>query len=136
MTVKWYGKKIERQVEEATWQVVQRRTEATLARAKESILSGPKSGRIYGEHQASAPGEAPANWTGELVASGATRYNRAQLYGEVVFTAPYALALEYGTEKMEPRPYLRPAAFAEDQKMPLAEEIIQQVRRGLKGEMG
>lgn len=135
MTVKWYGKKIERQVEIATWQVIQRRTEAALVRAQESILSGPKTGRIYGNHQASAPGEAPADWTGELVASGFTRYNRSKLFGEVVFSAPYARALEFGTERMEPRPYIRPAVMAVDQ-IPIADEIIQQIRRGLRGEMG
>lgn len=133
--MKWYGKKVEKQIEEAAWQVVQRRTEATLVRAQQSIILGPKTGIIYGDHQASAPGEAPADWTGQLVASGHTRYNRTALMGEVVFSAPYALHLEYGTEKMEPRPYLRPAFMAENQ-IPLADEITKQIRRGLRGEMG
>jgi len=134
--MKWHGKRIERTVVEAAWQVVMRRTEATLVRAQQSILSGTRTGRMYGTHQASAPGEPPANWTGELVASGGTRYDRSRLVGEVIFSAPYALALEFGTEKMEPRPYLRPAAMAENQRLSLAQEIIQQVRRGLRGEMG
>lgn len=33
----------------------------------EILMKSGKSGRIYGSHQASAEGEAPANWTGKLL---------------------------------------------------------------------
>ncbi len=76
------------------------------------IQAGPKTGRIYKrgnvQHQASAPGEAPATDTGNLVNSGYARRQQRCLWW-VGFTAEYATALEYGTPKMLPRPYLRPA---------------------------
>lgn len=80
--------------------------------AVQSILQGPKTGRIYkrgkGFHQASAPGEAPANDLGFLASSlriVITDKNQVDLSA----MAPYAIHLEYGTRNMRPRPFLRPA---------------------------
>lgn len=109
MTYKWKGKNIEEIVRQATSKVVLRRTENVLSIAVRSILSGEKTGRMYGTHQASAPGEAPANEYGTLVRSGKTTYDIKDISGKVTFSAKHALPLEYGTERMEPRPYLRPA---------------------------
>jgi phage gpG-like protein len=67
------------------------------------IESPPKTGRIYGTHQASAPGEPPANDTGELAASITVESD-----GETVTLAaraPYAPTLEYGGAKIAPRPF-------------------------------
>lgn len=73
------------------------------------ILTGPKTGRIYvyngRAHQASAPGESPANRTGKLAASG--DYKVRGYYEMVVGeTAEYAGYLEHGTYKMAPRPHI------------------------------
>jgi hypothetical protein len=38
-------------------------------RVQEVIREPGRTGRMYGTHQASAPGEPPANWTGELAGS-------------------------------------------------------------------
>ena len=85
------------------------------ARAQMAIMNPPKSGRIYRRgnvvHQASAPGEAPATDTGNLVNSAYTKKLGDSDY-ETGFTAEYAAALEFGTPKIEPRPYLRPAVEA------------------------
>ena len=85
------------------------------ARAQMAIMNPPKSGRIYRRgnvvHQASAPGEAPATDTGNLVNSAYTKKLGDSDY-ETGFTAEYAAALEFGTAKIEPRPYLRPAVEA------------------------
>ena len=85
------------------------------ARAQMAIQNPPKSGRIYQRgnvtHQASAPGEAPATDTGMLVNSAYTKKVADADY-ETGFTAEYAAALEFGTAKIEPRPYLRPAVEA------------------------
>lgn len=85
------------------------------ARAQMAIMNPPKSGRIYRRgnvaHQASAPGEAPATDTGNLVNSAYTK-KLADADYETGFTAEYAAALEFGTPKIEPRPYLRPAVEA------------------------
>lgn len=78
-------------------------------RVKQLLTQGPKTGRVYRirgvDHQASAPGEAPASRTGRLVRS--FNYNVHGFYQmEVGEDAPYAGWLEDGTENMEPRPHL------------------------------
>lgn len=85
------------------------------------IMSPPKSGITYKRggrtHQASAPGEAPANDLGNLVASIRQEFEPEHLRGFVAVTAPYAAALEYGALRtavggnweLEARPYARPS---------------------------
>lgn len=69
------------------------------------IRTGIRTGRIYGTHQASAPGEPPANWTGKLAVSVGSRvYGWSRMeFGEEAF---YGRFLEHGTVKMEPRPHV------------------------------
>ncbi len=78
-------------------------------------MSEPKHGKTYrrGErvHIASAPGEAPAVDTGALRTSGYVEPVQPGTW-EVGFTAEYAAAEEFGTPRIEPRPYLRPAVEA------------------------
>lgn len=78
---------------------------------KETIRQSGKSGRSYQRgnktHQASAPGEAPAIDYGFLINSiGSEREDK----GAIVFSnddaAPY---LEFGTAKMQARPFMRKA---------------------------
>jgi hypothetical protein len=84
------------------------------------IKAGPKTGKVYGLHQASAPGEAPADRTGRLAKS--LRYivhNHEKMV--VGAQAPYAGYLEKGTRGREedsssgryggikPRPFLAKA---------------------------
>jgi hypothetical protein len=111
-------------------------------RAQQRIMKGPKSGIVYGPqrlaakknrglkltkreagkvHQASSPGEAPANWSGHLVRG--IKIARAELTGfgvytaKVISTAPYSCALEYGTRKagkthdvvILERPFMKPS---------------------------
>lgn len=81
------------------------------------IKSPPKTGRIYyikklkRHHQASAPGEAPANMIGKLARSAGyrTRNHQEMEVGERV---PYAKFLEIGTKKMKPRPHLTKAVIS------------------------
>jgi len=78
-----------------------------------SIQSGSKTGRIYKkynptrEHRASAPGEAPASDTGNLVSNIMVEDKGESV--EVQSKAEYSKYLEYGTSKMEARPYMFPA---------------------------
>ena len=81
--------------------------------AKESMM-GPKSGRMYKvsrtgkQHQASAPGQAPAIDTGNLVNS--IRHQRVGQENARTYTnTEYAAHLEFGTAKMAPRPFMTPA---------------------------
>lgn len=81
-----------------------------------ALMAGAKSGEMYARpngrmHQASAPGEAPAIDTGNLVNSIQTQMIGAS--SGIVFTnAEYAPVLELGGVKMEPRPFFTPATAA------------------------
>ncbi|WP_395623421.1 HK97-gp10 family putative phage morphogenesis protein [Sphingomonas daechungensis] len=79
------------------------------ARAKELVLSGPKTGKVYGNHQASAPGEPPASDTGRLVSSIRWEFTGSRLAIRVIAGTEYAAYLEFGTSIMLPRPFLRRA---------------------------
>ena len=90
-----------------------------IERRMKISLTGPKTGRKYlrrgktktGKprfHRASAPGEAPATDTGFLM-SGIRAQMTDFTHGIITIAAPYAGWLEFGTRKMEPRPYIRPA---------------------------
>lgn len=87
---------------------------------KKRIQRGPKTGRVYTrgkgqnlsrEHQASAPGEAPATDTGALVNSILFR-QRTKLTAEVESRLPYATYLEFGTRFIAARPSWVPATEA------------------------
>lgn len=87
-------------------------------------LSKPGTGRIYATgyktaphdtHQASAPGDPPAVDTGRL------RQSIVALKIEpgrwrVGTNLEYALYLEFGTRRIAPRPFMRPAADKERQR--------------------
>ena len=78
---------------------------------KNSILSGAKSGRQYyvngARHTASAPGQPPANITGELVRS--IKVTKERNKSTINISKNYAIFLEFGTSKMRPRPFIIPA---------------------------
>ena len=78
---------------------------------KKSILSGAKSGRQYyvngARHTASAPGQPPANVTGDLVRS--IKVTKERNKSIINISKNYAVFLEFGTSKMRPRPFIIPA---------------------------
>lgn len=82
------------------------------ASAKDKIQGGGRSGRIYRRrtvtHQASAPGEFPKTDRGQLVASLFFQVAGDRLSAVFGSKLGYARALEYGTSRMAPRPWLRP----------------------------
>ena len=78
------------------------------ATAKLIIKNSPRGGRVYGSHKASAPGEPPATDTGNLINSIQT-IEIGKDHMRVHVGAEYGHMLEYGTRKMAPRPYFRPA---------------------------
>jgi len=85
-------------------------------KAKVSIQSGSKTGRVYirngRSHRASAPGEAPATDTGALVNSIRALKRNRFLY-RVNVGQLYGVYLEFGTSRMAPRPFLTPAVEKE-----------------------
>jgi HK97 gp10 family phage protein len=78
---------------------------------KNSILSGAKSGRQYyingARHTASAPGQSPANQSGDLVKS--IKVSKERNKSIISISKNYAVYLEFGTSKMRPRPFIIPA---------------------------
>lgn len=126
MNVIWRGDQVLAQIRRAAMQGVIEGTELVHSTAVKLIMSGPKTGHVYTrrgvKHQASAPGEPPASDTGTLVQRSTTEYDHARLVGAVVFRTKYAEALELGTERIEPRPFLRPALAM---SMPAIETAIE-----------
>ena len=82
---------------------------------KRDLNSGGRTGRTYKRgsktHTASAPGEPPATDMGALANSFVTRKGgkgKDWAEAETGPTVEYGAALEYGTSRMAPRPYMRP----------------------------
>lgn len=73
--------------------------------AQISITEGSVSGK---NHVPSTPGQPPNQDTGRL-ADNIETVQVEPLLVEVSSNAPYAAALEYGTIRMAPRPYMAPA---------------------------
>lgn len=134
MTLTWYGPEVLSSLSKAAFRGVVRGTESVKTRMVERILQPPKTGRIYQRntvsHQASAPGESPANDVGRLAQSITTSYDPAQLTGYVNVATEYAEALEFGTPRVAPRPYARVslAEKAEEIRADIAAEIAGALR--------
>lgn len=109
MGLTWNAAAIEGRIRQGALQGVAEGIGIVEQRAVALIMNPPKTGRIYKrrgvEHQASAPGEAPASDTGTLVNARHTDLIPDQLAARLTFTARHALWLERGTRKMAPRPF-------------------------------
>lgn len=88
---------------------VVRQTVAEIEARIKTSFAEPKHGAVYGGHQASAPGEAPAIDFGVL-ANSTQSYMESDTKGGVGVGAEYGPHLEYGTDSIEPRPFMVPAA--------------------------
>lgn len=117
MVVTWDSTAIDGRVRQAAMRAVVGATEAILSRGTALIMEPPKTGRIYKRggraHQASAPGQAPANDYGFLAASAIAVYPQQgdlfQVVGFANWTREYASFLELGTARMAARPFARVA---------------------------
>ncbi len=87
-----------------------------VTEAAHSITAGAVSGK---NHVPSSPGQAPNADTHKLDRSGHVR-ERGPLKADSVFDAPYAAALEFGSEQAAERPFMRPAA----KKVRKASEVL------------
>ena len=103
--------------------------------AIKSIQTGAKSGIVYQmynprrEHRASAPGEAPASDTGNLVSKIIVK-QKSKNITNVESNADYSAYLEYGTSKMQPRPFMLPAF--EKSKKPILDAVFNRVKRKIE----
>lgn len=91
-------------------------------------MNEPKTGHTYHGHVASAPGEAPATDTGELEST-ITVEQESPLIVAVSANTPYAVALEWGTSKIAPRPNFGPRA---EEMARVAPEILAAEFRKIK----
>lgn len=107
--LKQFGINAEREVIAA----VQATAQGLRGNAIRYIQRSPASGIVYQKsepnrvHRASAPGQAPATDTERLAGS-----IKAEISGKaatVTADTEYAAFLEFGTQHMEPRPYMTPA---------------------------
>ena len=89
--------------------------------ARRSVRAKDKSGALYSrprgegrqKYRASAPGEAPARFSGHLVGHirmYPAKRGRSRAVAWVGSTSPHAHLLEFGTVNMKPRPFMGPAA--------------------------
>lgn len=88
------------------------RTDAIKSIQTQSFGSYVKRSRQGGgtyDHIAAAPNKAPNTDTGKLVSSIAVEMDKKKIEAEVGSNLDYSSWLEFGTKKMEPRPWLKPA---------------------------
>ena len=103
--------------------------------AIKSIQTGAKSGVMYQkynprrEHRASAPGQAPASDTGNLVSKITVKQKSLNVV-HVESNADYSSFLEYGTSKMEARPFMFPAF--EKSKKPIINAVFKRVKNKIE----
>jgi hypothetical protein len=143
MTVQWDVKGVMDRVKRAVSAGVEDTAEYVKNDAIRRIIEPPKTGRIYAgapyrigkpPHQASAPGESPADDSGTLRRSGRTE-RKGDLSFEVAFGGrggvDYARELEFGMFQTDPpllpRPFLRPAV--EEGRKVVKQLITRRLRR-------
>jgi len=127
--------KLNKQLEPDFQEVVKGGGQLIRGEAIKSIQTGSKSGIVYQkynprrEHRASAPGESPASDTGNLVSKIKVKQKTKDRVW-VESNADYSAYLEYGTSKMQPRPYMLPAF--EKSKKPITTVVFNRVKRKIE----
>ena len=128
-------KTLQKDLEPDFQEIVKGGAQLIRGEAIKSIQSGAKSGIVYEKynprrtHRASAPGEAPASDTGNLVSKIIVRQDGKDKTN-VESNAHYSAYLEYGTSKMEPRPFMLPAF--EKSKKPIINAVFNRVKRKIE----
>jgi len=129
-------KNLQNNLEEPFREVIQGGAQLIRGEAIKSIQSGPKSGRVYEKynprrtHKASAPGEAPASDTGNLVRNIRVKQKTKDIV-EVESNAPYSQFLEFGTSKMLARPFLFPAF--EKSRSKILQVTFNRIKKAVEG---
>lgn len=126
MSVTWYGGGMMERIRAAAMAGVVEALGIVEDHAVDLILNTPKTGKVYTTrfftqgsgpnrvvipygtrppHQASAPGEPPASDSGTLVNARRTELIPDRLAGRLIFSAKHAVYQQYGTDRIEPRPW-------------------------------
>ena len=131
--------RLNKELEKPFQEVVKGGGQLIRAEAVKSIQSGGKSGIVYEKynprrsHRSSAPGQAPASDTGNLVSK--IRVKQKNPNTTIVESgADYSAFLEYGTSKMQPRPFLFPAFVKSKKKITQAvfKRVVTAIERLVK----
>ena len=126
---------LDKQLEPDFQEIVKGGAQLIRGEAIKSIQTGAKSGVMYQmynprrEHRASAPGQAPASDTGNLVSKIIVKQKTKNITN-VESNAEYSAFLEYGTSKMQPRPFMLPAF--EKSKKPILDATFRRVVRKIE----
>ena len=126
---------LDKQLEPDFQEIVKGGAQLIRGEAIKSIQTGAKSGVVYQmynprrEHRASAPGQAPASDTGNLVSKIIVKQKTRNITN-VESNANYSAYLEYGTSKMEARPFMLPAF--EKSKKPILDATFTRVVRKIE----
>jgi hypothetical protein len=133
MKKQWFGEELQKSLD-AEIERAMKRTVTTVANRVRVLQTGPRTGKVYRigktptkadraagrtfrSHQASAPGEPPAVWSGRLFRSVFEKVvpvfekGRLAWRGYVGTNVQYAPHLEFGTKRMKPRPLWRRAVL-------------------------
>ena len=127
--------KLEKDMEVPFQEIVKGGGQLIRTEAIKSIQTGAKSGVMYQkynprrEHRASAPGQAPASDTGNLVSKIIVKQKTKNVVN-VESNADYSAFLEYGTSKMEARPFMLPAF--EKSKKPIINAVFKRVKNKIE----
>jgi len=127
--------KLEKDMEIPFQEIVKGGGQFIRGEAIKSIQAGAKSGIVYEKynprrsHRASAPGQAPASDTGNLVSKIIVKQKTKNITN-VESNADYSAFLEYGTSKMEPRPFMLPAF--EKSKKPVINAVLKRVKNKIE----
>jgi HK97 gp10 family phage protein len=132
-------KSLEKDLEAPFRDVILGGAQLIRSEAVKSIMQGPKTGRIYEKynprrtHRASAPGQAPASDTGNLVSQIQVKSTNPDEV-TVESGANYSKFLEFGTSKILPRPFLFPATERSRPKIQQAvfNKVVQTIKRLIK----
>ena len=123
---------LDKQLEPDFQEIVKGGAQLIRGEAIKSIQTGAKSGVVYQmynprrEHRASAPGQSPASDTGNLVSQIIVKQKTRNITN-VESNANYSAFLEYGTSKMQPRPFMLPAF--EKSKKPIINAVLNRVKQ-------
>ena len=127
--------KLEKDMEIPFQEIVKGGGQLIRTEAIKSIQTGAKSGVMYQkynprrEHRASAPGQSPASDTGNLVSKIIVKQKSSDVTN-VESNANYSAFLEYGTSKMEERPFMLPAF--EKSKKPIINAVFKRVKNKIE----
>ena len=109
------SKEVEKQYLNQIQRIIAKGAQDTMNTAKTSIQSHSSSGKTYEKynprrtHTASAAGNPPNTDTGFLASNITIVFDIDRLGASVESQAEYSEFLEFGTSKMQARPFLQPA---------------------------